>query len=46
VGEFDPVTRDPLDQSQLIPNIAIKQAVQAFLDKHRWAYKYMLTKTF
>ncbi|RDY11867.1 E3 ubiquitin-protein ligase CHIP, partial [Mucuna pruriens] len=34
VGMFDPVTRDPLDPSQLIPNLAIKEAVQAFLDKH------------
>ncbi|KAJ0112287.1 hypothetical protein Patl1_01508 [Pistacia atlantica] len=29
----------PLDQSQLIPNLAIKEAVHAFLDKHGWAYK-------
>ncbi|KAK4573661.1 hypothetical protein RGQ29_031563 [Quercus rubra] len=39
VGKFDPVTREPLDQSQLIPNLAIKEAVQAFLDEHGWAYK-------
>uniref|UniRef100_A0A2N9HTJ7 RING-type E3 ubiquitin transferase n=1 Tax=Fagus sylvatica TaxID=28930 RepID=A0A2N9HTJ7_FAGSY len=39
VGNFDPVTREPLDQFQLIPNLAIKEAVQAFLDKHGWAYK-------
>ncbi|KAL6978868.1 RING-type E3 ubiquitin transferase [Sarracenia purpurea var. burkii] len=38
VGKFDPVTREPLDRSQLIPNLAIKEAVQAFLDKHGWAY--------
>ncbi|KAK7339088.1 hypothetical protein VNO77_19731 [Canavalia gladiata] len=37
VGKFDPVTREPLDPSQLVPNLAIKEAVQAFLDKHgRW----------
>ncbi|WOK94546.1 E3 ubiquitin-protein ligase [Canna indica] len=39
VGKFDPVTREPLEQHQLVPNLAIKEAVQAFLDKHGWAYK-------
>ncbi|KDP45269.1 hypothetical protein JCGZ_15134 [Jatropha curcas] len=42
VGKFDPVTREPLDPSQLIPNLAIKEAVQAYLDKHGWAYKMEL----
>ncbi|XP_061370929.1 E3 ubiquitin-protein ligase CHIP [Gastrolobium bilobum] len=39
VGNFDPVTREPLAPSQLAPNLAIKEAVQAFLEKHGWAYK-------
>lgn len=39
VGEFDPITREPLDESQLISNLAIKEAVHAFLDKHGWAYR-------
>ncbi|XP_058196639.1 E3 ubiquitin-protein ligase CHIP isoform X1 [Rhododendron vialii] len=39
VGEFDPITREPLHLYQLIPNLAIKEAVHAFLDKHGWAYK-------
>lgn len=39
VGRFDPITREPLDQSQLVPNLAIKEAVQAYLDEHGWAYK-------
>ncbi|XP_057964966.1 E3 ubiquitin-protein ligase CHIP isoform X2 [Malania oleifera] len=39
VGNFDPVTREPLNESDLIPNLAIKEAVHAFLDKHGWAYK-------
>uniref|UniRef100_A0A7N1A413 E3 ubiquitin-protein ligase CHIP n=1 Tax=Kalanchoe fedtschenkoi TaxID=63787 RepID=A0A7N1A413_KALFE len=38
VGHFDPVTREPLDPAQLIPNLAVKEAVQAFLDRHGWAY--------
>ncbi|KAI7749703.1 hypothetical protein M8C21_031737 [Ambrosia artemisiifolia] len=39
VGKFDPITRQPLFPSQLVPNLAIKEAVQAFLEKHGWAYK-------
>ncbi|MCD7459544.1 hypothetical protein HAX54_041224 [Datura stramonium] len=39
VGKFDPVTREPLRASQLVPNLAIKEAVHAFLDKHGWAYR-------
>lgn len=39
VGNFDPVTREPLEPSQLVPNLAIKEAVHAYLDKHGWAYK-------
>ncbi|KNA18299.1 hypothetical protein SOVF_072220 [Spinacia oleracea] len=39
VGKFDPITREPLDESQLIPNFAIKEAVQAYLDDHGWAYR-------
>ncbi|KAE9603392.1 hypothetical protein Lal_00008313 [Lupinus albus] len=39
VGKFDPFTRQPLQPWQLVPNLAIKEAVQAFLDKHGWAYK-------
>ncbi|GMP90262.1 hypothetical protein CsSME_00041471 [Camellia sinensis var. sinensis] len=39
VGTFDPITREPLSESQLMPNLAIKEAVQAFLGKHGWAYK-------
>lgn len=38
VGKFDPITREPLYQSQLVPNLAIKEAVRAYLEKHGWAY--------
>ncbi|KAL0460439.1 UNVERIFIED_CONTAM: E3 ubiquitin-protein ligase CHIP [Sesamum latifolium] len=34
VGKFDPITRDPLYPSQLVPNLAIKEAVTAYLDVH------------
>ncbi|CAF1936425.1 hypothetical protein Bca4012_074843 [Brassica carinata] len=39
VGKFDPITREELDPSNLVPNLAIKEAVAAYLEKHVWAYK-------
>lgn len=39
VGKFDPISREPLDQSQLVPNLAIKEAVWAYLERHGWAYR-------
>ncbi|KAJ6389989.1 hypothetical protein OIU77_024254 [Salix suchowensis] len=39
VGNFDPITREPLYPSQLVPNFAIKEAVHSYLDKHGWAYR-------
>ncbi|CAH9129384.1 unnamed protein product [Cuscuta epithymum] len=39
VGNFDPITREPVNTCQLVPNLAIKEAVQVYLAKHRWAYK-------
>ncbi|CAN4098603.1 unnamed protein product [Withania somnifera] len=39
VGKFDPITRAPLFAFQLVPNLAIKEAVRAFLDRHGWAYR-------
>ena len=39
VGNFDPVTREPLKEDQLVPNLAIKEAVQAYLKEHSWAYR-------
>lgn len=38
VGHFDPITRAPLTAAQIVPNLAIKEAVQAYLDAHGWAY--------
>ncbi|WVZ95440.1 hypothetical protein U9M48_041206 [Paspalum notatum var. saurae] len=34
VGKFDPVTREVLEPHQLVPNLAIKEAVHAFLSEH------------
>lgn len=40
VGHFDPVTRTPLTQDQLIPNLAMKEVVDAFLVENEWALDY------
>lgn len=39
VGKFDPITRASLQPEQLVPNLAIKEAVQSYLADHGWAYK-------
>ncbi|XP_047972598.1 E3 ubiquitin-protein ligase CHIP-like [Salvia hispanica] len=39
VGRFDPITRETLHPSQLVPNLAIKEAVRAYLEAHGWAYR-------
>ncbi|KAL1565748.1 RING-type E3 ubiquitin transferase [Salvia divinorum] len=39
VGKFDPITRKSLHPSQLVPNLAIKEAVRAYLERHGWAYR-------
>ncbi|KAL6576777.1 hypothetical protein OROMI_011053 [Orobanche minor] len=39
VGRFDPITRESLHPSQLVPNLALKEAVRVYLDEHGWAYK-------
>lgn len=40
VGHFDPVTRMDLTQDQLIPNLAMKEVVDAFLQENDWAIDY------
>ncbi|KAL7286562.1 hypothetical protein TKK_0019189 [Trichogramma kaykai] len=40
VGHFDPVTRVRLTQDQLIPNLAMKDVVDAFLQENEWALDY------
>ncbi|KFP91717.1 STIP1 homology and U box-containing protein 1, partial [Apaloderma vittatum] len=34
VGHFDPVTRSPLTQDQLIPNLAMKEVIDAFISEN------------
>ncbi|KYQ60117.1 STIP1 homology and U box-containing protein 1 [Trachymyrmex zeteki] len=40
VGHFDPVTRVRLTQDQLIPNLAMKEVVDTFLQDNEWALHY------
>ncbi|XP_043274673.1 E3 ubiquitin-protein ligase CHIP [Venturia canescens] len=40
VGHFDPVTRVRLTQDQLIPNLAMKEVVDSFLQENEWALDY------
>jgi STIP1 family protein 1 len=39
VGEFDPVTRRPLQLAQAVPNLALRDAARAFLDERPWAFE-------
>ncbi|KAK0402677.1 hypothetical protein QR680_016470 [Steinernema hermaphroditum] len=38
VGHFDPITRAPLTVDQLIPNLAMKEVVDTFLQDNEWAH--------
>ncbi|KAH3861330.1 E3 ubiquitin-protein ligase CHIP-like [Dreissena polymorpha] len=40
VGHFDPVTRTDLDQSQLIPNLAMKEVIEHYLEENPWAEEF------
>lgn len=40
VGHFDPVTRQPLTMEKVIPNLAMKEVVDAFLTENEWANEY------
>ena len=38
VGRFDPITRDPLSERDLRPNISLRNAAHDWLNHHAWAY--------
>uniref|UniRef100_UPI00358F3FE8 E3 ubiquitin-protein ligase CHIP n=2 Tax=Myxine glutinosa TaxID=7769 RepID=UPI00358F3FE8 len=40
VGHFDPVTRSPLTQDQLIPNLAMKEVIDSFIAENGWVEDY------
>lgn len=41
VGHFDPVTRTPLSAEQLIPNLSMKEVIDAFITENEWATEYL-----
>ena len=40
VGHFDPVTRQALTADKLVPNLAMKEVVDTFLEANPWAEDY------
>jgi STIP1 family protein 1 len=38
VGKFDPVTRHPMTESDVLPNAALRVATMQYLDEHPWAW--------
>lgn len=40
VGHFDPITRQSLTTEQLIPNLAMKEVIDAFVEKNGWVEDY------
>ncbi len=40
IGKFDPFTRQALDVNDLIPNLALKETIDEFLEKNGWAVDY------
>ncbi|KAK7112735.1 E3 ubiquitin-protein ligase CHIP-like [Littorina saxatilis] len=40
VGHFDPVTRTTLTQENLIPNLAMKEVIDLYLESNPWAEDY------
>lgn len=40
VGHFDPVTRSALSAEQLVPNLAMKEVIDNFLQENEWAIDY------
>ena len=42
VGEFDPVTRDPLRKKDLRKNIGLRNAVECYLNDNPWAFYHAM----
>ena len=40
VGHFDPVTRADLTADQLIPNLAMKEVVDTFVQENEWVHDF------
>ena len=40
-GTFDPVTREVVNQTIMVPNIHLKKASDDFLATNPWSYQYI-----
>ncbi|MEW5305585.1 MAG: hypothetical protein WDW38_008067 [Sanguina aurantia] len=38
VGKFDPITRAPVTEKDLIPNLGLRSAIEQYLDANQWAW--------
>lgn len=38
VGAFDPITRQPVREEQLVPNTSLRAAIELYLEEHPWAW--------
>lgn len=36
-GNFDPITRRPCTEKQLVPNLSLREAIEDFLKENGWA---------
>ena len=39
---FDPISRQPLTMDQVVPNLALKAAIEVYVRDHPWAYECVL----
>lgn len=44
-GQTDPVTREPIEEKNCYPNLAIKQTIEQFIEQNPWAYDYYSGET-
>ncbi|KAJ3223422.1 hypothetical protein HDU81_009205 [Chytriomyces hyalinus] len=40
IGKWDPLTRQPLHEKELVPNLALKEVIDEFLSLNGWAFDY------
>ena len=38
-GHFDPVTRQPVEKTQLVRNLNLRSVAHMYLKEHPWAWK-------
>ncbi|EFJ41795.1 hypothetical protein VOLCADRAFT_67840 [Volvox carteri f. nagariensis] len=38
VGRFDPISRQPLSEEQLVPNVSLRAAIELYLEEHPWGW--------